>query len=444
MHIQRRSDPPLNLKEWLLVAFIWALFFLQEQIKLIEFTTVGEYLPVWWCAVIPRFALIGWFGLLLILGKRFYLRSFYEKAALAILPIILVPLFLSSMLFYHEDIYSLLRSLFFLFGGLFLFPCLVMINPRHKVVYTLIHILFIETILVFLLIALQYYTGHPNFVKTITFRFDLQRIPVQILMREGLLLLCYILSCLIYIKNDILKLPVYFMLFCLLYYMISCWLTRSVTIQIGLLLGFVIFMVFKNRPAGFIRLSLLLVLGYSFLVAFKPSVISSTTSITMNMSSSIQQDVRFSKGTVSQRISGISYYWGEFLNSGMIGFGIIDSTDRRAPQKILSNKYSGFNLGDTGILDFLFRFGFPGLIFVIVVLFRMERDLRKTIPLIPQKYIILSNAVYLVIIFNLLSLPLSKAFLAPGSNIFYALLVFYVWQVKKSYSNYAEASYECR
>ncbi len=442
MNVRRQCDSPLNLREWLLIAAIWLLFFSQEQNTLIQGTVISEILSPWWCGVLPGFILIVWFFLLLVLGKRYYLRrSFYTTAVLAIVPIILIPLLYGSMICHHENLYSLLRSMFFLFGGYFLFLCLISINPRPKVIHVFLRILLIEAGLVFLLITFQVHTGLPNFVTKVSTRYDSVRIPVQILGLEGTLLLCYVSAYLVYEKKGRLK-PHFFILFAfLLYYLIFLCKARGYTIIIIILLSVVMIALFRKSHIIFTKVLFLLAVGIILIVSLTPFVQTAVTSLGDNIYSSIIEDIKFGEGTCTRRLDAVAYYGKEFIRTGMIGFGVVDSTDRIGEQKKLASEYSDFSMNDIGMFEIFFRFGFPAVLFVVVVFFRMERDLRKKIPQIPTQYRIQAYAIHLLIILELLTLPFSKAFFFPRYSMFYALLMFYAWQITTIYSNNTRISY---
>ncbi len=198
-------------------------------------------------------------------------------------------------------------------------------------------------------------------------RLGLTRVPPQLLHNCSFLLLCVSVTLVRRSKKPIVKLAcIAFCLF-MFYYIVFAWLTRQIVYKVFLFAAYLAIPRFNGK--AMIR-CLLLAVAIGVGMAFVSSDVRARfTRVFVDMVTGPFREAEQGAGTIGVRISGIEYYYGLYADTAFIGIGNVDST---AGESFVDprGKAGDYNLNDMGIMDSLFRFGVPAIVFIFVVLYQ--------------------------------------------------------------------------
>ena len=346
--------------------------------------------------------------------------------------IIIVPLFSAQFFIYSGNILDILRSIFF-FSGYLVFPCLVMTRLSYKTTQRLFHRLMLMMALLVLGISILYLVA-PNLVVfyglSQSERYGNIRITPNIFQYITLLMFCYMVTSAFIIKQASNKIGYSIMAVIVGYYIIFGWLTRGVTIQI-LILSFYVYWI---RSSLILPVKLLVTLGIVALFMIISLNIPERGPIVtfIELVTTPFEEAHGGYGTVQHRILGLYKYWSFFKDSWFIGVGDSDLTDENYnnPLYIIRNVHN-LNLNDLGVLDTLFRYGFPAIIFVFIVLLNMKKRMGMLVqsPFTDKKTKIMAETIRLFVVMQLLTFPITKMFFLSKFSLFYGLLLYFSYSM---------------
>jgi hypothetical protein len=210
-------------------------------------------------------------------------------------------------------------------------------------------------------------------------RYQRVRLGTQILPNLTKLLFFY--TVVMSFKGANRKLRMMWMSFSLtLFWMVSfVWGTRQVVL--GFIATLLFFWLFCLRSVEKVRSFVTVLIIVLIIYLFFGRGQNSTESYQYlgQLFGSISKETSDISGTIGVRIGGIEYYYEEFSKSKFIGFGMVSTTENIDNPLYIGMSSYGFNLNDLGLVGMVFSFGFPVVIFLIVVFYRMIIDFNYAI-----------------------------------------------------------------
>jgi hypothetical protein len=391
--------------------------------------------------VVVSFFLFFWFLFRLVLEGNYKItNNFYIKSFIVLVFIIVILTIMAQIVNGQFNIQEIFRSYFFYFGYL-IFPCLVMSRLDSDATKKLFFNLMLLVILVSLAVSILLLVDVDALVKynfTTGGRFELTRVSPDILNNLSMLALCFCVSSVIHQKNRSAKIFYSILLLLILNYLIFGWATRGITVQI---IAILLYTFWRRLHMHIVLKTIVVIALTSFLylsVTGKAPPEKGGTDLLFSFIYTPFDEVSNEYGTTYNRLEGMAHYWKLFKESGYIGLGNFDMTQEGSTNSLYASKNDlNFNLNDLGIMDSFYRYGAPALVFVVVVLFRIKRDLFLVInrSSSDQKTVIISESIYLFVTMQLLTIFLSKAFFLPKYSLFYGLILYFCFIIIRTSSN---------
>lgn len=128
---------------------------------------------------------------------------------------------------------------------------------------------------------------------------------------------------------------------------------------------------------------------------------------------------------IGVRLKAMEFYYGHFKKTYGLGFGVLGS--RRELQNPVSiGLDKGYNLNDLSLTGIIFKFGVPGLLLILVAIWKMLRDttmiLRTRDPAIRS----IIRGIRFTIIHMVIIFPLTTFLFYSGKAVYFAIMFFLV------------------
>jgi hypothetical protein len=411
--------------------FVVLLFFLWSRCISLEIFSLVIY-GIDFSVVSVCFILLWLNFYFFIFKKRPFHSNFYTKSLVWLFFIIIIPIALTSVIGLNQPLTALItRPLFFL--GYLLLPFLIFLQMDDQKIIKLFNLLMVLTGIACLLVIIG--SMFPD-VRSwfsegiVATRYQRVRLGTQILPNLTKLLFFY--TVVMSFKGANRKLRMMWMSFSLtLFWMVSfVWGTRQVVL--GFIATLLFFWLFCLRSVEKVRSFVTVLIIVLIIYLFFGRGQNSTESYQYlgQLFGSISKETSDISGTIGVRIGGIEYYYEEFAKSKFIGFGMVSTTENIDNPLYIGMSSYGFNLNDLGLVGMVFSFGFPVVIFLIVIFYRMINDFNYTINNNRhKKIVVIAETFRLYLISEIIYFPFTKAFFFPKFSLFYGLMMFYAWRL---------------
>jgi len=312
---------------------------------------------------------------------RFIIRSFYFRAILLLLAAVMLPTFITGVFRYGQSVTEVIRQPL-MYYALFVFVLLAFItSPRDRVYPLLMALVWTVTGIcaLYIIASLIPQATSEWFVAKVAIgdRFGNARLTASAAINNlAIFSIIYLVLQLFTVQARWWQ-RVWFSIgiVILLYYQAFVLISR--TRLLGLLACLVIFLFphinwRKLFVPGIVFIGLLCTLQMTTQIKPLDIFVSTYQSI-------ITMDRDAERDTISIRLDGVQYYYEEFLNSRMIGIGLVSPVRSEQSDIAYAMTKLAYNPADLGILAVLFFFGIPGILATIVVAARIFRDSRYVI-----------------------------------------------------------------
>ena len=380
--------------------------------------------------VAAGFALVMWLGVLTVFRPERFPSNWYQTSLYWLIGIVLLPILLVSIPVYGQPLSALWRRPFF-FAGFLLFPVLVMSELTVRQASRLFYAMVGLTLAVSMVLILGYFFPAVRQLLAdplVSERYGTPRLGVRIFPNLTRLVFYYFVAIILHATYLRHKAYAGLVAMGLMFLVIFVWGTRQTLVGIGLTLMAI--WLLRARPKAKLVSIYLLALGIAAVVVFFPQVVDFVkTGYLGTMLSSTEREVATSTGTYGIRVDGMFYYFGEWMKTNFIGFGMTSATQNINNPITQGLHLYRYNLNDLGFLDAVFRFGFPALVFVLAMLFRIMKDLGRALKEATDRRVIyILEGTYCFVLGEIVILPGSKAFFFPKYSLFYGLLLYLVWR----------------
>jgi len=330
---------------------------------------------------------------------REIIRNFYFRAILALLAAVMLPTLMTGVFRYGQGMVEVIR-LPLMYYAYFVFVLLSFItSPRDRVRPLLMALAWTVTgICALYVIAWLYPAANQWFVDQVDIgdRFGSRRLTASAAVNN------VAIFCVIYFAVQLFSASlrwrqrVYYSLglVTLLWYLSFVLVSRARLIGLLACLALLCLRYVNWRKLlapGIVLLCLLCAMQVA--TEYKPLDLLAGT-----YRSIVTLDRESERNTIAIRLEGLHYYWTEFLDSKMIGIGLVSRVRAGSSDVGYAMTQLGYNPSDLGILAVLLFFGIPGLLVTIVVAARIFRDsrlvLRRGTP--EQRHIALAIRLYLI------------------------------------------------
>lgn len=394
--------------------------------------------------VAAGFALVMWLAVLVVFRPERFPVNWYQNSLYWLIGIVLLPILLVSIPVYGQPLSALWRRPFF-FAGYLLFPVLVMSGLTVRQASRLFYAMVGLTLGVSVILILGYYLPPVRQLLAdplVSERYGTPRLGVRIFPNLTRLVFYYFVAIVLHATYVRHKAYAGIVALGLMFLVVFVWGTRQTLVGIGLTL--LAIWLLRARPKAKLISIYLLALSIAAVVVFYPQAVDYVkTGYLGTMLASTEREVATSTGTYGIRVDGMIYYFGEWMKTNFIGFGMTSATQNINNPITQGLHLYRYNLNDLGFLDAVFRFGFPALVFVLVMLFRIMKDLGRALKnATDQRVIYILEGTYCFVLGEIVILPGSKAFFFPKYSLFYGLMLYIVWRFSAAAANEGAAPTE--
>lgn len=423
-YLSRMHARPVSRYRLLLFFCALLLFLWGEGLKLSFFQVSDRY------AVLPLAAI---FLLIIAAGRKMLFfpdqrifRNFYFRSICGIIVIVLIPIALTSILFYEQPLSILIRRPI-MYAGFLVFPLLYLGKVDKRFLEIWINIFVGMSVFAATLISFASYS--PDIAslfnpEAISSRFGKIRIA-GVMGAPILISLFYCISSLFNEKHKISSFISLFLCTALLAYpTIFINLTRGKIIGIFLTLIFFVIWFLPWRKTFLFVLTILTILFFSFV--FDSS--GSFSDVFYKVFDSVVQEKSQGAGTIGVRMRGANYFFEEFRKTNLIGMGMVSASESFDNPIIKAKLRYGFSLNDLGFLAVLFQFGFPAIVLALIVLKRIFRELTFVIRYGDSSFKCIAIGIFIYFVYQIV---LGQHMFFWGKNSFYyGMLFYFVWRMK--------------
>ncbi len=431
MNSSALAKNPRNIyaKPFLLLIIV-SLLFLQDKAWYfdINFSLLNRFNP--FDEIVAGISLFLVFFALISRHKKIAVRNSFVYIIVFIYLSVIISYIFGGVIHYGQDIFRIGRALFW-FSGLLIYFFLIYRARSDDHVYQIFNLLIIYglsaavfAILVVTFPALQGYV-QPVVIDN---RFGLTRYG-RIAEDSIALSFYYFLTCISlrkhHYKSSVLANSFYYIglliTFLTIYFVhMSRQKIFAVTMTVILFLTYSLHnREFKKKVSyAFICIA---IVGLSIVLAFPNNFIANFYDAIVN-----SLDTSYAEGenvSLALRISGIEFYFNEFLKTKLIGVGWISSASDASDNEIVqaTNDY-WLNFTDLGIFGALFQYGIIGIVVLILFFVLSFKKTRSLLESGLEKNMTISVTVGLFLLMKIMSL--NYLFYWPSFTFFYGIIMF--------------------
>ncbi|MFP4573786.1 MAG: hypothetical protein ACLFNW_12540 [Desulfobacterales bacterium] len=210
-----------------------------------------------------------------------------------------------------------------------------------------------------------------------------------------------------------------------IWYFFTIALGRRTMLVLIFLLGYYWF--FHLRPVRKVQTAFAAV----FLVIVLPFVFPQSTQVAYSVYSAYESSVvGFDEyeGGAKTRIEGMEYNLNLFQDTAYIGLGLLSNRLPGTDPYRYGRVHYRYHAGDHGLVAVLYRFGFPGLILTLFILYQMFKDLNVIYRHGREEYRSIALGLHLYLVFCLAGLL--QIFWKDNMSLWVGLMFFMVWRMR--------------